>query len=383
MRHPKDVSIDMKILWLVAGITTVALLPALLVPVRYSRLVAAALLAVAAGAATVFVKKRRIPSLYYRQVMGLLAVCAILFLMLSYLSGFLFGFYRNYPTLSVTTLGLYILPAAVIIAATEIIRSVLLAQKGFLISLVAYILCVVADLLLGQGVSLIGNFSNFLDIVGLTLFPAITSNLLYHYIARRYGALPNIVYRLILSLTVSFLPIVPAIPDALNAFFLLLLPLAVWIFMDVLYEKKKKQKRSRWRVLSYVGTGLSLLGMAAFILLISCEFKYGMIIVATPSMQGAVNVGDAIVYESYEDQIILEDDIIVFTKDGGDAAIIHRVVKIENINGQNRYYTKGDANADLDQGYITEGDIRGVVKLKLANVGLPSLWLRDLFARNG
>ena len=381
MRHPKDMNVDAKILWLVAGITLVALLPALFVPVRYSRLAAAALLAVAAGAALVFVKKRRIPSLYYRQVMGLLVVSAILFLMLSYLSGFLFGFYRNYPTLSWTVFGQYILPAAVIIAATEIIRSVLLAQKGFLISLVAYVLCIVADLLLGQGVSLIGNLSNFLDIIGLTLFPAITSNLLYHYIARRYGALPNIAYRLILSLTMSFLPIVPAIPDALNAFFLLLLPLAVWIFMEALYEKKKKQKRSRWRILSYAGSGLSLLAMAAFIMLISCEFNYGMIIVATPSMQGAINVGDAIVYEAYDDQIILEDDIIVFSKDGGDAKIIHRVVKVENINGQTRYYTKGDANEDQDSGYVTAGDIHGVVTLRLAHVGQPSLWLRDLFTK--
>jgi len=379
MRHPKDVSVDNKILWLLAGITMAALLPALFVPVQYSRLVAAALLAVAAGAALVFVKKRSIPSLYFRQVMGLLVVCVLVFHTLSYLSGFLFGFYRNYPTMSLSVFGQYILPAAVIIVATEIIRSVLLAQKGILISIVTYILCIVAELLLGQGVSLIGNLSNFLDIIGLTLFPAITSNLLYHYIARRYGALPNILYRLILSLTVSFLPIVPAIPDALNSFFLLLLPLAVWIFMDALYEKKQKKKRSRWRMLSYVGTGLSLVGMAAIVMLISCEFQYGMIIVSTPSMQGAINVGDAVVYEAYDGQIILEDDIIVFTKDDGNARIIHRVVKVENINGQTRYYTKGDANADQDNGFVTASDIHGVVICKVSHIGYPSLWLRDLF----
>ena len=379
MRHPKDMSVDQKILWLVAGITLVALLPALFVPVQYSRLVAAALLAVAAGAALVFVKKRRIPSLYYRQVMGLLAVCAVVFLMLSYLSGFLFGFYKNYPILSLTVFGQYILPAAVIIAATEIIRSVLLAQKGFLISAVAYVLCIVADLLLGQGLSLMGsNVSQFLDVVGLTLFPAVTSNLLYHFIARHYGPLPNIVYRLILSLTMSFLPIVPAIPDALNAFFLLLLPLAVWIFISALYEKKKKQKRSKRAILSYVGTGLSLLLMASTILLISCEFRYGMIIIATPSMQGSINVGDAVVYEAYDGQIIREDDVIVFSKDGN-AKIIHRVVEIENINGQNRYYTKGDANAEQDFGYVTAENIVGVVQFKVSYIGYPSLWLRDLF----
>ncbi len=376
--HPKDMSSDIKTLWLVVGITLAALLPALFVPVLYSRLVAAALLAVAAGAALVLIKKRRIPSLHYRQVMGLLAVTAVVYLMLCYISGLHFGFYKNYPTLSISTLARYILPAAVIITATEIIRSVLLAQKGIAISVVSYLLCIVSDLLLGQGVSLIGEMHRFLDIVGLTLFPAITSNLLYHYLARRYGALPNIVYRLLLSLTMSFLPIVPAVPDALNAFVLVVLPLGVWIFMDLLYEKKKKQKRSRLRALSYAGTGLCMVCMVTVIMLITCQFQYGMIIIATPSMQGSINVGDAVVYEAYDGQIIREDDIIVFSKDGN-AKIIHRVVEIENINGQNRYYTKGDANAEQDFGYVTAENIVGVVQFKVSYIGYPSLWLRDLF----
>lgn len=379
MRNPKDMSVDAKILWLVAGISLVALLPALFVPSQYARLVAAVMLAVAAGATLVLVKKRRIPSLYYRQVMGLLAVSAVVYHMLSYLSVYAFGYYRNFPTLSFGTFLQYILPAAAIIVATEIIRSVLLSHKGFFISLVAFLLCMVSDLLLGKGISQIGDFYHFLSIVGTTLLPSITSNLFYHYVARRYGALPNITYRLILSLTTSFLPVIPAIPDALNAFLLLLLPLALWVFMSALYEKKKKQKISRRAILSLAGTGLSLLGSAVLIMLISCEFWYGMIIVSTPSMTGAINVGDAILYETYDDQIILEGDIIVFTVNGGDAKIIHRVVKVENINGQNRYYTKGDANPDWDIGYLTTEDIQGVVTLIIPMVGQPSLWLRDVF----
>ena len=379
MRNPKDMSVDAKILWLVAGISLVALLPILFVPTQYARLAAAAALAVAAGAALLLVKKRRIPSLYYRQVMGLLVVSAVVYHMLCYLSVYAFGYYRNYPALSLATFFQFILPAAVIIVSGEILRSVLLSHKGFFISLVAFLLCMVADLLLGKGISQIGNFYNFLTIVGTTLLPSITSNLFYHYVARRYGALPNIAYRLILSLTTSFLPVIPAVPDALNAFLLLLLPLALWVFMDALYGKKKKQKRSRRAILALAGTVLSLIGSTALIMLISCEFWYGMIIVSTPSMTGAINVGDAIVYETYDDQIIREGDIIVFTVNGGDARIIHRVVKIENINGQNRYYTKGDANLDWDNGYLTSADIQGVVTLILPMVGQPSLWLREAF----
>ena len=58
---------------------------------------------------------------------------------------------------------------------------------------------------------------------------------------------------------------------------------------------------------------------------------------------------------------------------------IHRVVEIKNINGEVRYFTKGDANKSYDGGYRTEADINGLVKLKIKYIGWPTLWLRRLF----
>ena len=55
--------------------------------------------------------------------------------------------------------------------------------------------------------------------------------------------------------------------------------------------------------------------------------------------------------------------------------------KIENINGQLRYYTKGDANEDPDAGFITSSDIVGTVRFKIPYIGYPTLWLRSLFAK--
>ena len=42
---------------------------------------------------------------------------------------------------------------------------------------------------------------------------------------------------------------------------------------------------------------------------------------------------------------------------------MHRVVKILNVNGINRYYTKGDANKHADDGYITKEDIQEVANM--------------------
>ena len=96
-------------------------------------------------------------------------------------------------------------------------------------------------------------------------------------------------------------------------------------------------------------------------------------------MTGTLNVGDTIIYEKYEGEVIDEGQIIVF-KDGS-VAVIHRVVDIERINGVTRYYTKGDANDGLDLGYRTANDIIGTTKLKISLIGYPTLWLRSLFSR--
>ena len=70
----------------------------------------------------------------------------------------------------------------------------------------------------------------------MTLFPALCTNLLYNYIAVRYGALPNIVYRLVVSLYPYIFKNLSAIPDSLVAFAKLLIPLVIYWFLRLLYE---------------------------------------------------------------------------------------------------------------------------------------------------
>ena len=116
--------------------------------------------------------------------------------------------------------------------------------------------------------------------------------------------------------------------------------------------------------------------MTSLVMIISCQFRFGALVIATESMTGEINKGDAIVYEQLDDQKITEGQVIVFTKNK--LKIVHRVDEIEIINNETRYYTKGDANDDRDLGYITSADIDGVVLFKVAYVGYPTLWLREI-----
>jgi len=225
--------------------------------------------------------------------------------------------------------------------------------------------------------------AKFMDLVAGAFFPAIISNLLYNYLSKRYGIYPNLVFRAITVLYAYTFSVVPAISDALLSFFNILLPIAVYLFIDVLYEKKRKyalgNKSVFIKILSVALTITVLIIMLGTVMLISNQFKYGAYVIATPSMTGELNKGDVALYEQLEDRPIEKGEVIAFDKDG--IVVIHRVEKIETVNGITRYYTKGDANEDMDAGYILRSDIIGHVYFKIPYIGFPTLWMRNMFKR--
>lgn len=95
-------------------------------------------------------------------------------------------------------------------------------------------------------------------------------------------------------------------------------------------------------------------------------------------MTGTINKGDAIIYEKLEpeEQIKIED-IIVFKS--GDIRIIHRVIDIKDTGAETKYFTKGDANYDTDEGYRIEDDIIGKVKARIPYIGEVTIMLNEIF----
>ena len=218
-----------------------------------------------------------------------------------------------------------------------------------------------------------------MDIVGLTFLPAITANALYHFTSKKFGALPNIVYRLIITLYAYILPVVPALTEVLLSLTKLILPMIVYAFISGLYEKKRKfAVKKRKSALSYALVTISVFIIISVAMLISCQFKYGALVIATESMTGEINKGDVAIYEAYDDQEIKVGQVLVFDKKG--TKVVHRVAKIENVDGIVRYYTKGDIYENLDEGYILESNIIGLAEVRVPYVGYPTLWIRGLFS---
>lgn len=369
-------SIDKKKLYIIsATYFAITLLVALFPGGTWGNISMAVWTAVCAAVLPFYIKKRSATDIEKKQVAMLMTVVAVISVTAFYLTGLYFGFSK--VLLLGSFWGKYIIPYAVTIVSSEIARRTLLAQKNFKVSVLAYLACLASDISILSAGNSFANFSRFMDLVGMAIFPAVTANILYTYISYKYGALPNMLYRLIITLYPFLIPYSTKIPDVMLSFAKIVLPLVIYLFIHALYKKRHFVVSKRKSALNYVFVAFLLIIMIAIVMLVSCKFRYGILVVGSESMTGEVNKGDAVVYEQDDGGILQVGDVIVFTN--RDTKIIHRIAKIERINGEVRYYTKGDANDGLDSGYILRGQIVGKVHLKIKFIGYPSIWCRSLF----
>lgn len=368
---------DKKFLYTISIAAFAALLTIFILTARNSNILTAAAMALITPLVCLLIRKRATVSINKKEALLLTTVVAVLYVILILIAGTFSTSYINPYFVTSESLLRTVIPAAVIIITSEIIRFVFLSQKNTFATVLSWFICVLAEIMIFSGASEIDNVNLFMDLVGLTLFPAICANIYYHYSSKSFGALPNICFRLIFTLYVYFVPKYTEIPDALHACIKILLPLGVLTLTKALFDKQKKNvSAAKGDKISLVGMLASGVVIVSIAMLISCQFRFGAIVIATGSMTGEINKGDVIIYERYDDQTIKSGQVIVFLDD--ESKIVHRVVRIENISGEIRYYTKGDANTDEDQGYRTEADIVGLTDLKIAYVGYPTLWLHEL-----
>lgn len=374
---------DKKRLYILSGLLLAALLLMLFAPAGSGRIIAAIFLLPGAAACWFLLKKRNILSMHKGPVLVIITVIGLLYVMSYYITALFFGFTKTGYGLRLSVILDLTLPVGIIIVATELIRFVLCAQNGKLAKVFCYFICLIADVLICNTIPGITSFSWFMEIVALVLLPSILSNLLYNYLTVRYGFLPNMVFRLLTVWVFYLIPYGSAISDSLLSMLNLFLPVLIYLFIDALYERKRRYalgNPSRFRrIMSKILTIVVVVIMLGTVMLVSNHFYYGAYVVATDSMTGELNKGDVAIYERYEDQPLIEGQVVVYKQ--GSIKVIHRIVDIKIINGIARYYTKGDVNENMDTGYRIDGDIIGLVNVKLPYFGYPTLWLRSLFKR--
>lgn len=343
-----------------------------------ARVTGAALMLVLVPLAFILIPRSAQRSLRSREVLLLSGVFGVLFVALTELTGTFLGFYKNPYFVTAKTAFTTVLPEVLLIVGSELLRVRVVTQKKNRVASVAiFVACVAAEVLAFGSLAGIRTINQAMDLIGMTLVPAITGGVLYHFVAKRYGAAPNIVYRVLSSLYIYFIKNTTALSEALVACAKILLPLGILALLIALYEKKPKTVRGRGsKIASSLITWVLLILTVATAMLVSCQFRFGALVIATDSMTGEINVGDVIVYERYDGEPLAVGDVIVFQRNS--IKVVHRIIEVGCVEGEYRYVTKGDHNEVRDAGYVTEKDIVGTTNVKLPFVGHPALWLNHI-----
>ena len=230
---------DKRTLYVISVINFAFLFSALFINIgKSSRIVAACVLVPLAVINFLLIKKRRSLSINKKEVLTLMSVVAVLYVVIIQMTGLFFRFYKNPYFVDTERLLNTVIPLILIIAATEVIRYVALAQSDRFAGFMVYLTCVVSETLTFS--NLVG-ITGFNHLIGLTLFPAISANALYHYVSKRYGMAPIISYRMIMTLYIYFLPAKTGMEDALQSCIKIVFPIIMLAFVAALFEKQSKR----------------------------------------------------------------------------------------------------------------------------------------------
>ena len=317
-------------------------------------------------------KKKNINS---NQALFMITLFGVIYLVFTYMLGFYFGYYKAAATFSLWTIRKYILPLSIIIISSEIIRESLIVCKNKLSNILLLILMFLIDVYIGFGSYDLTKLNDFADVFGYVISVSFFNNLFFHYYCKNFDCRGIISFKLITTLYQFIIPIIPDLFTFLQIFLKLTYAYIMYYFMNDTFSKSKKVVyNNRQNVLSTI---IIFSFCAILCMLISCKFKYGLMVVASESMHGTFEKGDAVLFVSYSDQTLNRGDIILFQYD--DIILIHRIVNISRVGLEYRYVTKGDDNGFNDKGYSTKDNIVGKYILHFKYIGYPTLWIRDIF----
>lgn len=325
-----------------------------------------------------FNKTKVLPT-YKKNVIYMLSFFAVIYVLLIYLLGVYFGFYTATTKFSTTTLVRKILPISILIFITEYIREKILFGELKYKKILAYIFVVAIEIFTNVGKYEMSNINDFLAFWGYVIFTALANNLLFNYIAIRYGKEPNIVYRLITTLYVYIIPILPDVHLLIHTLIKLLLPYVIYITLEYTYPERNMVILKRENIISKIVKIVLVVVMIIITMLVSCKFWYGILVIGSESMTGTIDKGDAIIFEKYKGQNIKNNQILLFKSEN--KIIVHRIIEVKNIDGERRYFTKGDANKEPDEGYVTDEDVIGIYKFKINKIGYLTLLFNDIFEK--
>ena len=109
---------------------------------------------------------------------------------------------------------------------------------------------------------------------------------------------------------------------------------------------------------------------------------YGAYVIVSGSMEPLIKVRDAVIIKRTTEDRIKKGDVVTYrSADPAFSGILitHRVVSIEEKDGEKVYITKGDHNETIDRTPVSFSQIQGKVVMRVPKIGYIKYFLVDYY----
>lgn len=314
-----------------------------------------------------------------------LLIVLIIYIILYFLSGLIFGFERTPYSKDILSVLLNLWSFGSIIILQEYVRLQLVKNENK--KMYSLILTTLVFFVLNLNYSnFLDNFTDFKTIfiyASSVLLPAIAESAILTYLIYTSGVKASIIYRLFVTIPPFLIPIVPSLDWFVTAVVGVVLPLAVYIYINyvnvVKNERLSRGERKRYSPVVYIPVFALIAVFAAFVMGL---FKYQPVAVLSGSMSPTFNRGDAVIINKLtkqEKNELKKGDIIQFIS--GTRYVVHRIYKVTNDEyGNKAFITKGDHNNAPDSDQVSLDNVIGKVSFSVPLIGYPSVWLTGVIS---
>ena len=318
---------------------------------------------------------------YIKDVMIEIFIFLLIFFILFYLLGIYIGFARIENYLNFYGIKTFILPVILITILKEFLRYQMVSKSdgNFILTCMTCILFILVDI---TDPIYYANFKTSYGafiFLAMTLFPAISTNIVCTYITKKVGYKPILLYLLIMNLYQYIIPIIPNPDKYITSVIRLVVPVLMVFRIRKFFKMDEDEDLDRnYNKKHYWFIVIPTVFIIVMVYFTSGYFHYHAIAIASGSMEPKIYKGDVVVIEKLDGKYseLKEGQVIAYRYEG--IMIVHRLIKIEKVGDEYYFYTKGDNNANEDNYAVRQEMVYGTVDVKIPFIGIPTVWLNEI-----
>ena len=319
-----------------------------------------------------------------KKKIGIMIFLAVGFLIIEFGLGLILGFQKSLYSTKFTTLIRNILPVLILVITSEMFRYQLCTKgdRNIFVLVLNVIMFTTVDILMQIHLYNLDELSDIILMLVTVGTTSVCRNILLCNCSYKYGYTLTLVYSLIYSVYVYFVPIFPNYNGFIKTVIRIISPIITMLMINNLFrDKAKKEEYDRkHNIISKTLTLILVVVLISVIVLVSNLFRFWAVSIASGSMSPTIDIGDIVIvdkmYQKHPEKL-KNGDILVFRVK--DKLYTHRITNILNVDSEYYIKTKGDREGQEEDFWtVREDDVVGVVKFKIKYIGYPTVWLNEL-----